>query len=108
MNHFCKRYPKWRAEIQVETESHPWQQFKEKYPSATVTDKAFLEEHVEPHAEKHNFPRLKPNAAPILRKAKLKKLRNENPDHFQGKNASKKILNRLQGFETIKHDSANN
>lgn len=94
-------YPNWKADVNIEKESHPWQQFKEKYPENSKTDAAYLKNHVEPHALKPKFPRLGPTAGPILRKAKLKKLRKENPEMFEGNTAAKKVLNKLQGFESV-------
>ncbi|XP_034250713.1 pentatricopeptide repeat-containing protein 1, mitochondrial [Thrips palmi] len=101
MKRFCKTYPKWKDEVKIETPYHPWQQFREKYPSETEADTTYLEKYVEPNALKHKFPRLGPTASPVTRKAKLKKLRDENPDMFQRKGAAKKILSQLQGFESV-------
>ena len=101
MQLFCKNYPKWKADVKVEVEKHPWDQFRERYSSNTKTDETYLEKYVEPNALKTKFPHLGPNAAPVVRRAKLKQLKEQNPEMFQGKGSSKKIFNRLRGFENV-------
>lgn len=98
LNKFCIRYPKWKEAIEVEEEKHPWQHLREKHAPDSKTDEEFFSQYVEKEPLRSKFSRLGPSTPPIIRKAKLKKLKEENPEHRQ---QWRRKTNVLDGIGTV-------
>lgn len=102
IQNFCKSYPQWIEKVEKEEQTHPWQHLRERQPDSE-SNKEFLNNHVERHSLKPNFPRLGPNTNPKVRKAKVRRLKEENPEMFQKDFRKGSIVQKLEGLTSVQY-----
>lgn len=106
IQNFCGRYSKWIKDVPKQEKTRPWQELKEKYPEESQQDEEFLRENVEKFEVERNFPRLGPSTGPKQRKAKIKKMKAENPEAFKKRISERNIVEKLVGIPSVQYQAA--